>query len=227
MSGFKLEGAIFDLDGVIVNSVSLHFKAWKNTFSDYGKDFNFEDYKEKVDGIPTKDGARAILTNLSDEELNKVGRIKHDYYLDLLHHEGVEVYKDTVYLITKELKANKVKMAAISSSKLCRELLKAGEVYDLFEVIIGGNDIKKGKPDPEVFLTACSKMGLNPFSCVVFEDAVLGVEAGKKGGFFTVGVERYKNPQRLEEADLVVEDLSGLSFEKLNSMLKDKNKEIT
>jgi len=215
----EFKGAIFDLDGVIVDTVPLHFKAWKKMFSEYGKEFTFEDYKEKVDGIPRISGARAILAELSDEELEKAGAKKQGYFLELLETEGIEVYESTLDLI-KELKQNNIKVAAISSSKNCLSILKKVGIDSLFEVIITGHDIKKGKPDPQVFLSACRKLGLTAQQCIVFEDAVLGVEAAKRGNFSCVGVDRYSNPARLMKADLIVNDLSQTDLEKLRSMIK-------
>ena len=215
----QLKGAIFDLDGVIVSTVHLHFEAWKKMFSEYGKEFNFEDYKEKVDGIPRMSGARAILTDLSDEELKKAATKKQSHFLELLDKEGVEVYQSTLNLIG-ELKKDNIKVAVISSSKNCLTILKKLGIDNLFAVIITGHDIKKGKPDPGVFLLACEKLELVPSESIVFEDAVLGVEAAKRGNFSCVGVDRYDNPSRLARADLVVNDLSELDIERLKKLIK-------
>jgi len=210
----QFKGAIFDLDGVIVNTVPLHFKAWKKMFGEYGKELTFEDYKKKVDGILRISGARAILTELSDEELEQAGAKKQGYFLELLETEGIEVYESTLDLI-KELKQNNIKVAVISSSKNCLPILKKTGIDGLFEVIITGHDIKKGKPDPQVFLSACRKLDLTPQECIVFEDAVLGVEAAKRGNFSCVGIDRYGNPARLAKADLVINDLSEAGLERL------------
>ena len=215
----QLKGVIFDLDGVIVSTVHLHFNAWKKMFAEYGKKFDFEDYKEKVDGIPRMSGARAILTDSSDEELEQAAAKKQGYFVKLLEKEGVEVYESTLNLI-KQLKQNNIKVAVISSSKNCLPILKKVGIDNLFEVIITGHDIKKGKPDPQVFLLAAQKIGLEPKRCIVFEDAVLGVEAAKRGNFSCVGVDRYHNPSRLAKADLVVNDLSEVNLEKLEGLLK-------
>jgi beta-phosphoglucomutase len=213
-----LKGAIFDLDGVIVDTVSLHFKSWKKMFAEYGIEFTFEDYKKKVDGIPRIDGARAILKDLDEEELKKAAEKKQRYFLEFLEKEGIRVYESTLKLI-KELKENNIKVAVISSSKNCLPILKRAKIDHLFEVIITGNDIKKGKPDPEVFLLACKNLNLSPCGCIVFEDAVLGVEAAKRGNFKCVGIDRYNNPIRLSKADLVVKDLSEINLEVLEKIL--------
>ena len=82
-------GAIFDVDGVLVDTVPIHFKAWKKMFSEYGVDFTFDDYKSKVDGIPRYDGARAILKNLSDTEIKEAGDRKQRYFLEFIDDKAV------------------------------------------------------------------------------------------------------------------------------------------
>src|SRR4030042_5590704 len=133
----NFKGAIFDLDGVIVDTVPLHFEAWKRMFSEYGRDFTFSDYKQKVDGIPRIDGARAVLSGLSEEELKSAASRKQGYYLELVDKGDIKVYYSTVGLV-KELKKNGIKVAAASSSKNCRYILEKTGLIGLFDCIIGG-----------------------------------------------------------------------------------------
>ena len=212
-----MKAAIFDLDGVIVNTVPLHFKAWQRMFKEYGKYFNFDDYKQKVDGIPRADGAKAILTELKDDELKKAADKKQAYFLEYLHSEKIPVYDTTVELI-KALRAEDLKRGVISSSKNCLPILKKAGLVDLFDVIITGNDITKGKPDPQRFLIAAEKMQVGSESCVVFEDAVLGVEGAKRAGMRCVGIDRYGDPERLKKADLVVTDLGEVTVKKIKEL---------
>ncbi|MBU4313127.1 MAG: beta-phosphoglucomutase family hydrolase [Candidatus Omnitrophica bacterium] len=212
-----MQAAIFDLDGVIVNTVPLHFKAWQGMFSEYGKKFTFEDYKEKVDGIPRTDGARAILSDLSDEELKKAADKKQVYFLEYLNSEDIPVYSTTVDLV-KALKKEKIKRGVISSSKNCLSILRKVGLVELFDVIITGNDVTKGKPDPQVFFMAAERMAAEPAGCVVFEDAVLGVEAAKRAGMRCVGIDRYGKPERLKKADLVVGDLGETNLEAIKKL---------
>jgi len=213
----EFKGAIFDLDGVIVDTVPLHFKAWKKMFEEYGKEFGFDDYKNKVDGIPRIDGAKAILSDLGEGELEKAAAKKQGHFLQLLEKEKVVVHQSTVELI-KELRANNIKVAAISSSKNCLHILQRVGLVDLFDIIITGNDIKKGKPNPDVFLLACGRLGLEPHECMVFEDAVLGVEAAGRANMRCVGIDRYQKPERLVKASLVVSDLSEVNLDKLRAL---------
>ena len=113
---FNFKAAIFDLDGVIVDTVPIHYRAWKKMFSEYGKDFTFEDYKQKVDGIPRLDGARAILTDFSDEDIKKACDTKQGYFLEFIEKDEIPTHKSTMKLI-EELKSHSIKVANISSSK--------------------------------------------------------------------------------------------------------------
>ena len=213
-----LKGVIFDMDGVVVNTVPLHFKAWKKMFSGYGKKFTFKDYELKVDGIPRINGARAILPELSEEELEKAASKKQKYLLEFLKKDGVKAYRDAVYLI-KSLKTNKIKRAIISSSKNCLYILKKAKVNKLFDVIITGDDTKRGKPHPDIFLLAARRLGLKAEECVVIEDAVLGIIAAKRAKMKVVGIDRYGKPARLKEADLTVNNLKKSPLSKLERLL--------
>lgn len=214
----KIKGVIFDSDGVVVETVNLHFKAWKKMFSEYDKEFSFDDYKKKVDGIPRISGAKAILTDLSLDEIEKAAARKQKYFLEFLEKEGVRPYKGTLDLING-LKNDNIKVAVISASKNCLAVLEKAGIKGLFDVIVTGDDATKGKPDPEIFLLASERLKLNTDECIVFEDAVLGVEAAKKGGFKCIGVDRYNDPSRLKKADFVVSDLFGMNVEKLEEVI--------
>jgi len=215
----SFEAAIFDLDGVIVDTVPLHFKAWKNMFAEYGIDFTFDDYKSKVDGIPRQDGARAILTDLSDEKLKEAAARKQEYFLEFVEKEDVPVYASSVDLI-KEIKKHDKKIAIASSSRNCKGILKKVGIIDLADAIVDGHDLTKGKPDPQIFQLAAERVGCGYADCVVFEDAVLGVEAAVNGKMPCIGVDRYSNPARLAQANLVVEDLSRVDYKTVEKLFK-------
>jgi len=215
----SFKGAIFDLDGVIVDTVPLHFKAWKKMFSEYGRHFTHEEYKQKVDGIPRLDGARAILTNLNAGQLKRAAVKKQQYYLELVDAGDIETYSSTVGLIN-ELKKNGIRIAAASSSRNCRYILEKVKLIWLFDTIVGGGDFKKGKPNPEIFLLAASRIGVSPEEAVVFEDAILGVEAAGAGGMRSVGIARKEDKSVLKKADIVVNDLAEVDYAKLKGLFK-------
>jgi len=211
-------GAIFDFDGVLVNTVPIHFAAWKRMFAEFGKEFTYDDYKEKVDGIPRLEGARAILGELPFEELQKACDKKQQYFAEILEQEKVEVFEDTLQLI-KELKARGIKIALISSSKNAADIVKKLRLEELFDTTVLGEAGIKPKPDPQIFMEAALRLGVNPSSCVVFEDAKLGVEAAKRAGMRCVGIHRGVNPKALENADVLLHDLSQFTVESLEELL--------
>lgn len=213
------KAAIFDLDGVIVNTVPLHFKAWKKMFSEYGIEFSFDDYKAKVDGIPRHDGARAILRGLSDAEIEKAGAKKQEYFLESIDKEDIPFYSSSLDLI-KELKTHNKKIAIASSSRNCKRILEHIGIIDLADAIVEGSDFSKGKPDPEIFQLAARRLHCHYPECIVFEDALLGVEAAINGKMLCVGIDRYNNPQRLKKANLVVKDLSELNCKSIEKLFQ-------
>lgn len=210
-------GAIFDLDGVIVNTVPLHFKAWKYLFEEvYGISFTKKDYDEKVDGKPRIDTIHLFLPYLSESDAIVAGEIKQQRYYELLNSSSgaIEQFPSSVKLI-KELKAHKVLLAVASSSKNVFYILeKIGLLADCDAVVASG-DFVHGKPDPDIFLKAAEKLGLAVKDCVVFEDALVGVQAAKAGGFLCVAIDRNNHAQNYAGADLVVADLSEVNYMKL------------
>lgn len=213
----EFKAAIFDLDGVIVDTVPLHFKAWERMFNDYGKKFDFNDYKQKVDGIPRIDGCRAILTDFSDEKITEASEKKQSYYMQYLNEDGVKVY-DTTVLLIKNIIAAGIHTAVVSSSKNLPFILDKVGLTDKFEVRISGSDVTKGKPDPQVFLMAAEKLGILPTESVVFEDATLGVEGAKRANMHCVGIDRTDRPDLFKKADIIVKDLGEIDLARLQSL---------
>ena len=217
----KLKGAIFDLDGVLVNTVPLHFKAWQRMFEEYGHAFSLTEYLKKVDGRPRDDGTRAILTDLDEGEIERAGLKKQEYFQELLEKDPIEIFKSSVALAEELVEAG-IKTAVASSSKNTVAILERTGLAGLFVAVITGNDFKKGKPDPEIFLLAARQLGVKPKECVVFEDAKAGVEAARSGGFFGVGIDRHNDPGDLAAADVVVADLSEITLQDIISKMEHR-----
>jgi beta-phosphoglucomutase family hydrolase len=212
------KGAIFDLDGVIVDTVPLHFEAWKYLFETvHGIPFSKTDYDAKVDGKPRIDGVRSIMPSLTKEEAIAAGNVKQRYYLELIEQGKLVQFTSSVKLI-KELIAHKILLAAASSSKNARFILSKIGLLSDFNAIISGDDFTHGKPHPEIFLNAAKALKLDVKECIVFEDSIAGVQAAKAGGFICVGIDRHNNPANYHAADLVVKDLAEVSFATLKGV---------
>ena len=204
----SFKGVIFDLDGVLVDSVPLHYAAWNRLFEEYGYVFDEKIYRQKVDGLPRLDGVRRVMGDLDEETIIEAGHRKQAYYLELIDQGKLRPFATSIPLI-KALSERGILLAAASSSENTRIILDTIGVLDDFSAVVTAADVKHGKPNPDIFLAATQGMGLSVAECVVFEDAESGVKAAKRGGFFCVGVDRHQQPEYFREADLVVNDLGG------------------
>jgi len=237
-TNFSFQAVIFDMDGVITKTALTHAAAWKKMFDDYlrkretehGEPFagftHANDYLPYVDGKPRYKGVQSFLESRGihipfgdpadapgTETVCGLGNQKNIAFNEVLENEGVEVYPSTVALIN-ELKAAGIKLGVASSSKNCKPVLERVNLLDIFDVRVDGVVSAElnlhGKPEPDIFTTACDIVGVKYDKAIVVEDAVSGVQAGKKGKFgLTLGIARENNRRELEEngADLVVEDL--------------------
>jgi len=212
--------AIFDLDGVIVDTVPIHFKAWKKMFSEYGIDFTFDEYKRKVNGIPRYDGARVVLKDLNDAKIREAGDRKQKYFLEFIEKEAIPVYTSSIDFI-KELKSHSKKIAFASSSRNCKRILQRAQIIHLADSIVDGNDLTRAKPDPQIFQLAAQRLRCANAECLVFEDAVLGIEAAVNGDMRCIGIDRYDNLARLRKANLVVKDLSEIDYKTIEKLFKE------
>jgi beta-phosphoglucomutase family hydrolase len=214
-------GCLFDLDGVLTNTATVHFAAWKQTFDEVLQEhgqpaFTQDDYDQFVDGKRREDGVRDFLASRDlptpDDQVSKVGNRKNDLLLDKIKTDGVEVF-DGSRRYLEAAKAAGLRRAVVSSSANTRTVLDVTGLASLIEEVVDGTVSLKGKPAPDTFLEGARLLGLQPSQCAVFEDAVAGVEAGRAGDFgIVVGVDRVDHPDDLREhgADVVVADLADL-----------------
>ena len=233
----ELEAVIFDTDGVITQTAAVHFSAWKAVFDgflaanasgDAASEFTDADYRHHVDGIGRYDGVDAFLRSRGielprgepedlpgDDTVCAVGNHKNAAFEAAVREHGVLPYLTTRRFI-EQLHDAGIRTAVISASKNCAMVLEAAGMDDCFEVRVDGLDQAEmgfpGKPAPDVFLEAARRLGVEPRSAAVVEDAISGVKAGRDGGFaLVVGLDRTRNAAPLGEfADLVVPDCADL-----------------
>lgn len=209
---------VFDLDGVVTRTASVHCAAWKQLFDDYlqrraaasGETFRpFDaeaDYRRFVDGKPRYEGVRSFLASRGmtleygapddppgRETICGLGNLKDQLFIERLAKDGVEVFDSTVELI-RRLRREGVRTALVSSSKNAKAVLEAAKLHELFDVVVDGNDVDRlglrGKPDPDAFLQATQRLGVAPGRAFVVEDALAGVAAGRAAGFgLVIGVD--------------------------------------
>ena len=209
-----LKGLIFDLDGVLVDTVPAHYAAWHRMFGEYGYEFGPRKYREQVDGLRRFEGARAVMCDAPSERVAEAADLKNQYYRELIDQGQFNIFECSVQFV-RHCEQRGLRLAAASSSGNVRYILQKAEILDAFTVVIGGDDVVNGKPDPEIFLTAAKGLRLSVRECVVFEDATSGVLAAKRGGFYCVGVRDNDDSGDLALADEVVPTLAAIDFERL------------
>ncbi len=206
----NLKTCIFDLDGVIVDTAFYHFQAWRRLANELGFDFT-EHQNEQLKGISRMESLELILNwgNKSltpSEKLDWAAR-KNDWYLELITHMTPKEILPGVKDFLDGLKYEKISIALGSASRNSKMILNKISLFHYFDAIIDGNNITKGKPDPQVFLLGAEATGSSPAECVVFEDAQAGIQAAKAAGMYAVGI---GDKRVLAEANLVVESFLDL-----------------
>lgn len=211
----KITACLFDLDGVLVDTAKYHYLAWKKLAEELGIEFT-EEHNELLKGVSRMDSLDIILKlgNLTLPEEQKLelaekkNRVYVDYILVMQEDEIFPGVKD--FLL--ELRKQQIGVALGSASKNAMLILERLRITGLFDAIIDGTKVSKAKPNPEVFLKGAEALGADPAACVVFEDAIAGVEAAKNAGMRCVGV---GDPQTLNQANLVISGFDGIRPEEM------------
>ncbi len=218
----EIEGFIFDLDGVIVDTAKYHFTAWRRLANELGIDFT-EKENELLKGVSRKQSLEVILgfgdVQLSQEEKDKRLHLKNEWYLELISNiDASEILPGASDLLV-HLKENSLRIALGSASSNAVKILNKIGLIDYFETIIDGTKTTKSKPDPQVFQLAANDLGLAPKQCIVFEDSVKGIQAAQTGGFFDIGIGSAEN---LPEASYCYPSLAEINFIELNRLFEIK-----
>ncbi|MEM9389947.1 MAG: beta-phosphoglucomutase [Bacteroidota bacterium] len=218
----KIDTLIFDLDGVIVDTAVFHYQAWKKLADQLDIPFTLAD-NERLKGV-SRVASFDILLSLGDVKMAEADKVsyreqKNNWFVELISQMKPE---DTLPGVREFISANKAserKIVLGSASKNALMVLRNIQLKDAFDAIMDGNAISAAKPDPEVFLKGAAAVNSDPKSCVVFEDAVAGVQAAKNGGMYCIGI---GEPGVLGEADWVVPGIGSIDlneFEKKISSL--------
>ena len=206
----EMRAAIFDLDGVIVDTAKYHYLAWKRLAGQYGFDFTEAD-NERLKGVSRTQSLEILLEigGLSPDVATKtrMATLKNEWYVDYVSRMDASEILPGAAQYLNMIRARGVKIALGSASKNAPMILERLAISQLFDVIVDGNRVSKAKPDPEVFLRAASELGTPPASCIVFEDAEAGIRAALSAGMGAVGIGK---PSRLKEADMVIDGLYQL-----------------
>ena len=216
-----IKAILFDLDGVIVETAGFHYQAWRQLAQDLGFDIS-EEFNEGLKGISRMESLDLILAHggveLSEEQKLALAVTKNDNYLTLVSQMTPDDILPGVQDFFKQIKQTDIKIGLGSVSKNAKMILERVGLLQEFDAIIDGTKISRSKPDPEVFLNGAAELGFLPNECIVFEDAVAGVEAGKRAGMKVVGI---GNAEVLTKADIVLAGFEGIELNALLVELKN------
>lgn len=206
------KGFIFDLDGVIVDTAKYHYLAWKHLADELGIPFTKEQ-NEQFKGVSRKRCLEILLDwgnlKVSQEQFNNWLAEKNEDYLSYIDTMTEEEILPDVTKVLQYLQKNKVPMALGSASKNARAILKKVGLIPYFDTIVDGTQVTKAKPDPEVFLIAAKELNITPENCVVFEDAIAGIQAANAAGMTSIGI---GNKNTLSEAQYVFKDFTEIEL---------------
>jgi beta-phosphoglucomutase len=217
---FVLRGAVFDFDGVIVDSHPAHLRAWKSFLNSVGKTASEEQLQFVLDGRKRDDILRHFMGELNADQIVEFGLRKEQCFRDEVTHVRMA---DGLLGFLEDLQAEQLALAIASSGSKSRIhfLLDRFGLEKYFRVVITGDEVEKGKPHPDVFLKAAHQLGVDPSELMAFEDAVSGVQAAKSSGMKCIGIAPLDRVSILLAAGAshVVQDFRSLSGSTLRELL--------
>jgi beta-phosphoglucomutase len=186
-----IKACIFDLDGVIVDTAHYHFLAWKRLANELGIEFTTDD-NERLKGVSRMRSMEIIMelgdVKLSPHEKEQLANKKNTWFVDYVERMAPEEIFPGVKSLIHGLKEKGIKIGLASSSKNAKTVLQILHIQNEFDAVVDGTMVVHSKPDPEIFLLAAKKLGVDPSDCLVFEDAEAGVEAALAAGMKCVGI---------------------------------------
>lgn len=217
-----MNGFIFDLDGVIVDTAKYHYQAWKQLANNIGIEFSLEQ-NEQLKGVSRVESLKKILhwgqKIISDDEFTVLMTEKNNHYLSFIETMDEDEILPDVSKVLNYLSSKNQKIALGSASKNAVGILNKVNLTRFFDAIIDGNQVTHAKPDPEVFLNAAKQMHMQPEDCIVFEDAVAGIQAANTAKMVSVGI---GDANILHEADYVFKDFTEMSLDFIDKLINPK-----
>src|SRR5260370_1465689 len=213
-----LGAVLWDMDGTLVDSEEYHWVSWRDTMADehiaLTRDRFMESFGQRNDAIL----ARWLGPDASTERVQRIGDTKEELYRKLLREGGLAPLPGAAEWV-KHLHREGWAQAIASSAPRANvaAVLEVIELGGCFQAIVSAEDVTKGKPDPQVFLTAASRLGIPPSRCIVVEDAPAGVEAARQAGMRSIGVRRNGSPLA---ADLAVTSLADLPLNAFTNLMR-------
>jgi beta-phosphoglucomutase len=207
MIDFENFAFVFDMDGTLVDNMKYHTEAWQRLLAEHGVEMDANEFLIRTAGMINRQIMPMLFPGMPDDEAEKLGEQKEELYRELFLDNRAPV--DGVEEFLSESKRLGIQLAVATAAPTgnVEFILDGLDLRHFFGAITTAADIKNGKPDPEIFLRSAEKLGVEPRHCMVFEDALGGLEAARRAGMRSIGITTVNSAEELLKLELVVEAL--------------------
>ena len=210
---------LWDMDGTLIDSEELHWISWRNTLANEGITITREQFLASFGQRNDSILPQWLGTAASPERIGEISNAKEELYRNLIRRDGISPLPGVEHWVHHLHQQGWLQAVASAAPRANIDVvLEALAATHVFQGIVSAEDVHHGKPDPEVYLIAASRVGVPPERCIVVEDAVAGVEGARRAGMRSIGVSR--NGKRLP-ADVVVQSLGQLHSDVFDKLLSE------
>lgn len=196
---------IFDMDGTLVDNMAFHTRAWQQMLAEQGVEMDADEFMVKTAGKTNREILPNIFEGISDERLHELGKRKEDLYRKAFLAERRTVPGVAAFLEASKKLGVKMAVATAAPNGNVDFILDGLDLRKYFDAVTTAADIQNGKPDPEIFLASAAKLGVDPLNCIVFEDAINGLEAAKRAKMVAIGITTVNSAEEMSKLDMVAE----------------------
>jgi HAD superfamily hydrolase (TIGR01509 family) len=214
-------GAIFDMDGVLIDSNPYHKKSLKTFAKSYGYNLNEQELREKIYGRQNKEWIPNLFDReMTFEEIDRFAREK-ELHFQKIFEKDVKSLPGLIDFL-KELQGENIPRAIATSAPRMNVdfVFRHTDIGNYFGLVLDDSHVKRGKPDPEIYLKASELLGFEPGGCVVFEDSLSGVEAAQRAGCKVIAVATTHSHEEFENVAMIIDDFSGLSLSDVSRLFE-------
>jgi beta-phosphoglucomutase len=218
LNGQSLEGVacIFDMDGTLIDNTPYHFRSWQALYKKYGKgDITKQTYLSQISGVPIMETLKGLFPDKNEAELKDLLKEKEEFYRKEYAPYLAPINGLEVFLTNLKDAGAKLAMATSATVEDINFILNKIPIRDDFNEIVNESMVTRPKPNPDIFLKAAEKLNIAPSRCIVFEDSLAGVKAGKSAGMKVVAITTAHPAEALHPVDLVINDYAGLTWQKM------------